>query len=159
MPAAPPSQRRERAQLSARLRAEGRTWPEIAQAFRSRYRVNARVAMRLAHGWSQREVADLWTAAWPDDPKTLKHISYWEQWPAESGDEPGLRVLDRLARLYQCSAGDLLADVGDYRHSDGAVLARQQRGIQFQAAGPAWPPLHMAQMDITELAQAAMMWG
>jgi hypothetical protein len=130
MPAAPPSQRRDRAQLSARLRAEGRTWPEIAEAFRSRYKVNARVAMRLAHGWSQREVAELWTSTWPDDPKTLKHISYWEQWPAESGHQPGLHVLACLARLYQCSAGDLLAGLGDYRHTDRAAITRTETGAR-----------------------------
>ena len=158
MPAAPSSQRRERAELSARLRAAGRTWPEIAEAFRSRYRVNARAAMRLAHGWSQREVADQWTNAWPDDPKTLKHISYWEQWPAESGHEPGLNVLARLARLYQCSIGDLLADLGDYRHTDTAA-ARAETGVQSVLAGLAWPPHRHSSTDVIELAQAVSMWG
>ena len=159
MPAAPPSQRRERAELSARLRADGRTWPEIAEAFRSRYRVNARVAMRLAHGWSQREVADQWTSAWPDDPKTLKHISYWEQWPAETGHEPGLNVLASLARLYQCSIGDLLADLGDYRHADSAMITPAGTGVQSVLAGLAWPPRQDASFDVAEFAQAVTMWG
>jgi tetratricopeptide (TPR) repeat protein len=159
MPAAPSSQRRERAELAARLRAAGSTWPEIAEAFRSRYRVNARVAMRLAHGWSQREVADRWTGAWPDDPKTLKHISYWEQWPADSGHEPGLNVLARLARLYQCSIGDLLADIGDYRHTDSAMAGCAGAGVQSVLAGLAWPPLQDPSTDTAELAQAVTMWG
>jgi hypothetical protein len=114
MPAASPSQRHERAELAARMRAEGLAWAEIAAAFRVRYGVNARVAPRLARGWSQREVADRWTARWPDDPKTFKHISYWEQWPAPTGYEPGLRVLSKLACLYECAVADLLADAGDY---------------------------------------------
>jgi tetratricopeptide (TPR) repeat protein len=159
MPAAPPSQRRERAELSARLRAAGRTWPEIAEAIRSRYRVNARVAMRLAHGWSQREVAGQWTSAWPDDPKTLKHISYWEQWPAETGHEPGLNVLANLASLYQCSIGDLLADLGDYRHTDSAMILRADAGVQSVLAGLALPPRQQASIDVTEFAQAVTMWG
>ncbi len=159
MPAAPPSQRRERADLSARLRADGQTWPEIAEAIRSRYRVNARVAMRLAHDWSQREAAERWTSAWPDDPKTLKHFSYWEQWPAETGHEPGLNILANLARLYQCSIGDLLADLGDYRHTDTAVAARPEPGVQSVLAGLPWPPHQHTSFDVAELAQAVTMWG
>lgn len=72
MPDASPSQRHERAELAARMRAEGLTWAEIATVLRARYGVNARVAPRLARGWSQREVADRWTARWPDDPMTRK---------------------------------------------------------------------------------------
>lgn len=159
MAAAPPSQRRERAELSARLRAAGRTWPEIADAFMSRYRLNARVAMRLAHGWSQREVAEQWTSTWPDDPKTLKHISYWEQWPAETGHEPGLGVLANLSRLYQCSIGDLLADLGDYRHTDSAMITQAGTGVQSVLAGLAWPSHQHASIDVTQLAQAVTMWG
>lgn len=117
MSAASPSQRRERAELAARMRAEGMTWAEIATAFRGRYGVNARVAPRLARGWSQREVADRWASRWPDDPKTSKHISYWEQWPALTGYEPGLHVLSNLACLYECAVADLLADVGNYRET------------------------------------------
>jgi hypothetical protein len=135
MPATLHSQRRERAELSARLRAAGKTWAEIAAVFRERYRINARVAMRLAHGWSQREVADRWTARWPDDPKTLKHISYWEQWPAPSGHEPGLRVLASLACLYQCSAGELLADVGDFRQADTAATTGPPKDTSWITEG------------------------
>ena len=100
---------------------------EVAAAFRARYGVNARVAPRLARGWSQREVADRWTACWPDDPKTSKHISYWEQWPAPTGYEPGLRVLSSLACLYECAVADLLADVGDYREA-GKGQAHPENG-------------------------------
>ncbi|MFD0394361.1 hypothetical protein ACFQ3Z_26650 [Streptomyces nogalater] len=89
-------------QFATELRAAGKTWPEAAAAVRHRYRVNARVAPRLARGLSQRQVAELWNQRWPDDPKAFKNISTWELWPASTGHalarhpgpaRPALRVL------------------------------------------------------------------
>ncbi|HKE75671.1 MAG TPA: hypothetical protein VKB57_18770 [Acidimicrobiales bacterium] len=111
------SRRRERIALSARLRAEGLSWVEVAEVLRSRHGVNARAALRLAHGWSQRQAAEEWNARWPDDLKSAKNFSYWETWPV-SGHAPSLATLDRLARLYQCSMADLLVDCSDYRYLD-----------------------------------------
>ena len=112
-------------QQSDALRGAGTTWVEIADTFRATYGVNARVALRLAHGWSQREAADRWNHRWPDDLRTFKNFSYWEQWPASTGYAPSLDVLARLAELYQCSVSDLLIDGPDYRHHDRAHQARQ----------------------------------
>ena len=114
------SLRQEQAWLAANLRAEGRTWVEIATIFRSKYRVNARVAFRLARTWSQRQAADEWNRRWPDDPKTFKNFSYWELWPSSTGHEPSLTVLSRLAQLYDCSVSDLVGDLSDYRNRDSA---------------------------------------
>lgn len=119
------STKQEQADLSARMRSEGKTWGEIASAFRERYRVNGRVAMRLAHQAGQKDVADDWNAHWPDDPKTFKNISYWERWPNSTGHQPSLLVLSRLAEVYECSVSDLVADYADYRHLDDASRMRR----------------------------------
>jgi hypothetical protein len=127
----PRSLRHQQRLVAAGLRVQGRTWVEIAAVLRQRPGVNARVALRLAHGWSQRQAAEQWNRRWPDDPKTFKNLSYWEVWPAPSGYAPSLAVLDRLAQLYQCSVGDLLADVGDHRALDPhhRATARHHGGV------------------------------
>jgi hypothetical protein len=113
------SARQERAHLIAVMRAGGKTWVDIAEDFRDRYGVSARKAFRWAHGWSQADVARHWCARWPDEPKTEQNISLWETWP-ESGHEPSLRVLGRLAALYACNLSDLVADLSLHRGLDGA---------------------------------------
>ncbi len=99
---------------AAHMRQQGRSWAEIGAAFQVAYRVNPRVALRQAHGWSQPQAAERWTDLWPDDPKTFKNFSYWEQWPGQTGHSPSLDTLDRLARLYECKVTDLLTDCHDY---------------------------------------------
>src|SRR5690349_2261049 len=87
---------------AAQLREQGQSWADVAAHFESAYHVNPRVALRQAHGWSQPQAADRWNARWPEDPKTFKNFSYWEQWPAPTGHAPSLDTLDRLAQLYEC---------------------------------------------------------
>src|SRR5215467_2806158 len=125
----PRSIRQAQAIQAARMREQGRSWAEIGVAFQAAYRVNPRVALRQAHGWSQPQAAERWTALWPEDPKTFKNFSYWEQWPGRTGHSPSLDTLDRLARLYECKVTDLLTDCRDYGTKPTAVTALPMREI------------------------------
>ena len=108
------------------LRQAGMTWVEVASAFQTHYKVNARVAYRLARGWSQRDAADRWNERWPDDPKTFKNFSYWEQWPNSTGYAPSLEVLGRLAELYACGVADLLSDCLAFHDLDPAYRSKAE---------------------------------
>src|SRR4051794_39340349 len=67
--------RRLQVAQASHLRSQGLTWVEIADALRQQFGLNARAAMRVAHGMSQAAVATAWSRRWPDDPKTNKNIS------------------------------------------------------------------------------------
>ncbi|MGH3963383.1 MAG: hypothetical protein ACRDRY_09035 [Pseudonocardiaceae bacterium] len=76
------------------------------------------MALRYAHGWSQRQAADVWNRRWPDELKTFKSFPYWEQWPSSTGHAPSFDNLCKLAQLYKCAVSDLLVDLPDFRHLD-----------------------------------------
>lgn len=114
--------------LARTLREEGRTWVDIAERLRHQWpNLNARAAIRIAHGWTQDDAANEWNRLFDPPVKTYKDISDMET------RRPGFTTLNKLARLYQCAVTDLIAtdpDVGDYRHLDPAAT-------QAQAAVPA----------------------
>lgn len=140
---------REQLALAESLRADGRTWSEVAAAMRTRYGLNARVAMRIAHGWTQAEAAQEWNRRWPDEPKTFKNISYWENWPSPTGHMPSLHVLDRLAQIYECDVADLLAGWGE--HGGGGV---SDGGTEAETL--AW---QVSNLDLHQLTRAVADWA
>lgn len=159
------SLRQEQAALTASLRDAGKSWSQVAEAIRTRYDVNARVAFRIAHGWSQTQAAEEWCRLWPTEPKTAKNISYWEQWPSPSGYQPSLDVLSKLAEMYQCSVAELLVDCGDFRSLDPAHSSNAEGQIidgvfapaATQDAGSAIDLVEGA--DVHQLARIAASWA
>ncbi|MDT3399066.1 hypothetical protein RKE29_20865 [Streptomyces sp. B1866] len=159
--------------LSARLRAEGWTWGAIAGRIQREEKVNARTAMRLARGWTQREVADRWNERFPNSehPMMAKKLSYWEAWPAKSGREPSLTDLGHLAEIYECQVKDLIDS--DLPEEQTAVtqpgrLSELQPGTTSLNNAMPMPVLssvdttelaqHIEAISLTELAQAVLAW-
>lgn len=115
----PRSAREERRDVARSARERGKTWVAVADELRERWpELTPRAALRMAHGWTQRDVAHAWSERFESRQPEAKEISRWEVWPGRSGVRPSLDTLDRLAQLYECSVADLLVDVSDFRSRD-----------------------------------------
>jgi hypothetical protein len=143
MPSRVRSKREQRDALTRQLRAEGQSWAQVAARIQVAERVSKRVAMRLARGWTQWEVARRWNERWPAEGGgggiTAQVISYWETWP-HSGREPSVRTLWRLALIYDCGIADLI-DAGNYASpgeaSHGSDAGRVTAGAGSLVQSPA----------------------
>ncbi len=141
--------RRELLDLVSSLQRSGTSRTAIAASLRDRYGLNGRVAMRLAQNWGQADAATAWNERWPDDPKTFKNFSYWENWPSPTGYAPSLAVLDRLAQLYTCDVADLLAGWGEYRPPAEDRVGAEPETLAWQ----------VGQLDLHELTRAVADWS
>jgi hypothetical protein len=65
------------AELSRNMRGAGRTWRDIAQVIEERYRVVPMLAFRLAHGWSQTEVAERYNEGETTTPRSGTASRLW----------------------------------------------------------------------------------
>jgi hypothetical protein len=143
-------ERAEQRQVATALRAEGRTWVEIAATLRARWpELNARAAMRIAHGWNQSDAAEAWNRLWPDRSKNDKDIGLWEL------RRPGFATLDRLAQLYECSVADLIADIGDYRHLDEALDEASDSSLPVHARDVEPDPRWLTQTSVPPFTPSA----
>jgi transcriptional regulator with XRE-family HTH domain len=119
------SRRAELAALRAELHAKGAPVRQIARLIRVRHNLGIRAAYRYAHGLTQQQVADRWNQLWPSadgaSAITHKHISYWEAWPLPTGRAPSADTLNRLARIYETSAAELL-DGEDHTQTGGTLV-------------------------------------
>jgi hypothetical protein len=119
--------------LSAELRDQGLTWVEIAERFRQRWSFNPLQSFREAHRLTQSKVTDQWNSLWPDQPLTVRKLGAWEAWPNRTGNEPPQTALSKLARIYQCQAGDLVHGE-DHRDADVHANRTQQPALVTGAA-------------------------
>ncbi|MDT3398421.1 helix-turn-helix transcriptional regulator [Streptomyces sp. B1866] len=163
------------AALSEGLRAQGWTWGAIAARIQHEETVNARQAMRIARGWTQQQVADRWNELFPDSehPMTQKKLSFWESWP-QSGREPSLTTLERLAKVYECETRDLIDSNQPDEGREGFAPPTVGSGPESQPSTEAFssyqspallsltePKELMRQIEaisLTELAQAVLVW-
>jgi transcriptional regulator with XRE-family HTH domain len=137
----PRSARQKRQKMADTMRTDGATWTQIAEEIADREKVNMRVAHRLAHDWSQEEVARLWSIRWPNESRTGWTISMWERWP-DGGRQPSLETLGQLALLYRADVAALICDMHKYSQLDENDGSRTVTQVTYEP-----PPPNLQQED------------
>ncbi|MFI6451557.1 hypothetical protein ACIBF6_08370 [Streptosporangium amethystogenes] len=117
MPSKPRSLKQQMDALTVQLRERGWTWGQIAADYQVRFKLNPLHGFREAHRYTQSKVVQLWNLRWPDEALSERRLGAWEAWPSVTGNEPPISGLERLARIYQCRAGDLV-DGEDHGRGD-----------------------------------------
>ncbi|GAA4179499.1 hypothetical protein GCM10022252_01080 [Streptosporangium oxazolinicum] len=120
MPPRPRSLKRQMDVLTTQMREHGATWSQIAADYQLRFKLNPLRGFREAHRYTQSKVVQLWNLRWPDDVLSERRLGAWEAWPSVTGNEPPISGLERLARIYQCRAGDLVHGEDHSRDDDRA---------------------------------------
>jgi len=131
MPPKPRSLKQQMDAHTAELRDRGWSWKDIAADYRVRFKLNPLRAFREAHRLTQAGVVRRWNERWPDDVLSERRLGAWEAWPSPSGNEPPLSGLERLARIYQCRAGDLVdgQDHGEHDQQSARPRAEPHRAL------------------------------
>lgn len=139
MPRKPRSLKQQMDLCTSQLRERGLTWREVAREYEIRYRLPPLRAFREAHRYTQAKVVEIWNTLWPDDALSERRLGAWEAWPGPTGHEPAVANLNRLARIYQCRAGDLI-NGEDHTDADDCGGRRPDRfppGSEQRIAGHA----------------------
>src|SRR5512139_334347 len=122
---------------TSQMRERGMTWRDIARAYQSRYRLPPLRAFREAHRYTQAKVVEIWNTLWPDDALSERRLGAWEAWPGPTGHEPSVTNLNRLARIYQCRAGDLVNGEDHTDADDHATAQKPEHAIDLRGDGTA----------------------
>jgi hypothetical protein len=138
----------EQLRVAAALRARQASWVRIAETIRHDYDgVSALEALRIAHGWRQRDVADAWNRRWPDELIDPQKVSYAESWLSlpGAGREPRLSTLMRFAEIMECDVEDLVRGLATFGHLDPySELMNRREFVAAAAAAAALPSLPVA---------------
>ena len=113
------SHRRIRTELRERMRRQGATGRQIAEAMMAEFRVSPLLAYRWAHDLSQKQACAAYNALDPSGSCGLEagRLSNWENWP-HSDRRPPAHALRRFAEIYRTSSNLLLPVEADYSHLD-----------------------------------------
>ncbi len=152
MPERRRSLRQEQLLLSTSLREKHLSWAQVADVFRQRYGVSARVGLRLAHGWSQRQAADRWNERWPAEPKTARKGEL-----LTAATPVATKIQSQIASFAPTNLAGEALDSETFRQFDNFIDNRNQRLNQMTTSLPGTLWLVLIAGAIINLALIAML--